>query len=407
MRKKSLAYLVTIVSCCLVAIACSSDSDGGNGAVIGPETGKTGILSLSLTDVPTDLYQAVYIRIDGIQVYLGGGEEIAGNWKTVATPLKIYNLLELVNGVLEQLGTSSLGTGTYQRMRLVLGTAPTNSANILGVSHPYANYVIDPDNRTHELNIPSTIIAGSKIAGDFKINENSTTELILDFDVPASVVQAGNSGNWLLTPKINVLNADEYATVSGIVNKLADSESSGIPGAHISLQYETPGADDLKDAVTVETATVSAEGDMNNSIENGDYALLTDPGSYRLVSYKDGYAVGCTAVDSITGQITIQDVELTTAAAGTVEGNVIINGADSEQYATLSFRQPATCEGMTATSMLEVRSVNIVAGYWYQISLPVGTYSLVASGTDMETVEYTGIKVTDSGVSYQNVSLAP
>ncbi len=407
MRKKSLAYLITIVSCCLVAIACSSDSDGDSGVVIGPETAKTGSLALSLADVPTDLYQAVYVRIDGIQVYLGGGEEVAGNWKTVANPMKIYNLLELTNGTLEQLGTSSLDTGTYQQMRLVLGTAPTNSANILGVSHPYANYVIDPDNRTHELNIPSTIIAGSKIASNFEINENSTTELILDFDISASVVQAGNSGNWLLAPKIMVLNADEHATVSGIVNKLADPEPSGIPGAYVSLQYETPGADDLKDAVTVEAATVSAEDDMTRSIENGDYTLLTDPGSYRLVSYKDGYAVGCTAVNSITGQTTIQDVELTTTATGTVEGNVIINGADSEQYATISFRQPAPCEGMTSNSMLEVRSVNIVAGYWYQITLPVGTYSLVASGTDMETVEYTGIKVTDSEVSYQNITLAP
>jgi hypothetical protein len=54
-----------------------------------------------------------------------------GEWTTVATPKATYNLLELVNGVMEQLGLTNLPAGVYTQVRLYLGSTPDNTPNIL------------------------------------------------------------------------------------------------------------------------------------------------------------------------------------------------------------------------------------------------------------------------------------
>jgi len=396
-RTKSIHLLIVLLSCIAMA-ACGSS---GNGTGPKPGTPVTGTLSLGLTDASTDQYRAVYVRIDEVQVLTGADEEDPDNWETVATPMEIYNLLALANGVVEELGTAPLYTGSYGKMRLIFGTVPTDGTNILGVRHPYANYAIDWNNRSHALRVPNDFAAGVIIAHEFDISEDKATELVFDFDASASVVQAGNSGIWLLKPTIRVLDMKNHATVGGIASDAVSRE--GIAGALISLQYETTGAEDEKDAVSVQTASVSDEENADQEIESGEFTLLVTPGSYRLVSYKDGYAADCAPIDAAAGETTVRDIELEASAMGAVEGNVSINGAGSQQYATLSFRQPATCGDAEAT--VEALSVNIVYNYFYSVRLPVGSYSLVASSSGMETVVYDGIEVTDGGVTYQNVAL--
>ena len=72
------------------------------------------------------------------------------------------------------------------------------SSRICGCS---PNYVILEDDSVHELKVPSGYQSGVKIVKGFTINENGTTEIILDFDAMSSVVEAGNSGQWLLKLK--------------------------------------------------------------------------------------------------------------------------------------------------------------------------------------------------------------
>ena len=64
---------------------------GGGGST---EVG-TGTLAVGLTDSTTDKYSAIYVTIDEVQVNkndsLSNGNS---GWKTVATPMKTYNLLK-------------------------------------------------------------------------------------------------------------------------------------------------------------------------------------------------------------------------------------------------------------------------------------------------------------------------
>ena len=110
--QKLFGYLLCLTFILLLA-AC-----GGGGSSDGQ-----GTLSTSLTDSSSDEYKAVYVTIDRIDVH----HDDSGDWETVATPGTTYNLLELVNGVVEQLGEVLLDSGHYTQMRLIIGDTPDQS----------------------------------------------------------------------------------------------------------------------------------------------------------------------------------------------------------------------------------------------------------------------------------------
>lgn len=110
---------------------------------------------------------AVYITIKEVWVSKEAEEtadtdtEAAAEWIVVSQPNATYNLLELVNGMVQELGISELEAGKYNQIRLVLGETPDETLNIMGSPHPYANYLIygeDADNFDYyELKIPNRI----------------------------------------------------------------------------------------------------------------------------------------------------------------------------------------------------------------------------------------------------------
>src|SRR5512137_3120743 len=73
--------------------------------------GDSGRLLLNLTDKPTQDFQAVYVSIQEIAVHAATDPEDA--WTVIATPQKTVNLLELRNGVREQLALVDLNPGHY------------------------------------------------------------------------------------------------------------------------------------------------------------------------------------------------------------------------------------------------------------------------------------------------------
>ncbi len=351
---------------------------GGGGGLDG---GGTGTLSLSLTDAAVDGLKAVYVTIDKVQVHLGGNESAPANWKTVSDVGngRTYNLLELVNGMRSDLGLTDLEAGRYTQMRLVLGRSPDGGINILSRRHPFANYVITDTDVLHELKVPSGFQTGIKIVHGFTIEENGTTELVLDFDAARSVVRAGASGNWLLKPTIKVLELLDYAIVRGVVK---DPAGNPVAGVRVTAQRwddnETP-ADKTDDTLVVHAATVTDS--------QGEFALMLDPAPtgtlYNIVAYETGYLPGCTEVRAAPG---LNQSEGATPVllegsqpTGTLTGEALISGAAEDQFVALSLRRTFSCvdaEDSTQRNLSygEVKSLNILNGSSYELELTVGAY---------------------------------
>ncbi|MFO8113221.1 MAG: DUF4382 domain-containing protein, partial [Desulfosalsimonadaceae bacterium] len=264
-------------------------STGGSGS--DAPSAENGTLALYLTDATTN-YQAVYVTISEIQVHISGSDEDGeeedvlegedaleeeGEWITVAEPEQTYNLLELVNGVMAQLGITELETGHYTMLRMILGETPDGEPNLLGYEHPYPNYIITESDEEIEMFVPSGYQTGIKLVSGFEIVAGASTELVLDFDASRSVVKAGRSGKYLLKPTIKVVDYISRADVNGIVN---DPDGEGLPGAIVSAQIYNPGDEEASIDPTVEIFT-STQTD-----EAGNYRLFLPPGNYNIVAYK-------------------------------------------------------------------------------------------------------------------------
>jgi hypothetical protein len=350
-------------------VSCHGGGSGGGSG------NGSGTLVLGLTDASTDEYKAIYVTIAAVQVNKAAAEEEdeaeddGSGWQTILTPEMTYDLLELVNGVIETLGIVELEAGKYNQMRLILAEQPDDSLNILVDPHPYANYLIDSADNEKELKVPSGLQTGIKIVKGFTIIASQSTELILDFDAKKSVVQAGKSGKCLLKPTIKVLETTVNSAV-GIV----DDGTAPLAGALVSAQVHDPGAVDAKDEVAIESSTVTSE--------TGSYVLYLAPGTYNIVAMQDGYEPDCVETAATGFEEYGVDFSLTAAASGTATGT--INGlAAPENFATLSFRQELDCG--SGNVPVEVKAINVAEGGSYTVPLPAGDYQLVVSSAGEET----------------------
>ncbi len=373
MRPKPYKILSAFLLCLGVGLLLYACGGGGSG-------GGVGTLSTALTDSTTDEYQAIYVTIARVEVHNDAG----GSWETVATPDATYNLLDLVNGVRENLGMATLGAGHYTQMRLIIGLTPDAGLNLFSQPHPYANYFIAKDGAIHELKVPSGPQTGLKLVNGFDIDTDQTTELILDFDALRSVVMAGSSGQYLLKPTIKVLDTAEGAKVSGTVADAGTEPPTPLSGALVTAQTADTGAGiDVKDQVVVEAGTLTDA--------NGGYALFLAPATYNLVAIAAGYLPACSPVDLSAGETSQVDFSLTAAAAapGTIAGSVSIADAVADQHVTIDFRQDVDCGG--TSQVVTVKSLNVADGGSYTVELPAGDYQVVASsfGKDSQTADVT------------------
>jgi hypothetical protein len=395
------AWIILSLSILIFTACGGGGSSGGGGGSSGG--GETGTVSVGLTDSANGKYLAIYITIDEVQVNKKDSSSNGNSgWKTVATPMKTYNLLKLVNGVTEILGENELEVGTYHQIRLIIGKTAESENNIDGVPHPYANYVVlnNGDGSYVPLKIPSGYQTGVKLVHNFEVEDDGFVELVLDFEACKSVVETG-SGKYILKPTIKVIEPAQKSLVYGEVTDNIDS-AIHITGALVSAQI----SEGLSASVVRSTLT----SDEDN--QKGQYMLLLSPDqTYNIVVYSDKkvdgeeklYLPACAGITSpLDGELE-QNFTLVKSYFGTIFGDVSVSGVidpEDPPIVYISFYTTLECGD---NDYIEVTSLSVspdtVSGiYTYTVDLPVGDYDVVASSEGFDPDTATGVALT-SGAS--------
>jgi hypothetical protein len=310
------------------------------------------------------------------------GDEDGGGWVTVATPNKVFNLLDLRNCLLEKLGSVDLTAGRkVTQIRLVLGETAQDG-------NPYANYVVIAGEAV-PIKVPSGTTSGLKInpQGPVEIEEDGQVHITLRIDLEKSLVFTGN-GKILLKPviKAETGGVDADAFISGTVT--ASSDGLVIEGARVSAQV-FDSDEVLEDQVRIENAATTDT--------NGEYRICVAPGTYNLVAVKEGFETSARRV-TVSGEETVDaDFELDASDEfGTVAGIVTAVDIGTDDPVTLSFRQKVSLDGQDV--VIEIASIGIANGESYSVSLAPGDYDVVASafGVDAFSTSVTVESATET-----------
>ncbi|MBB3119122.1 DUF4382 domain-containing protein [Pseudoduganella violacea] len=332
------------ISAALVLLAsCGGGGGGGNGGTPPPTT-TMGTVAVSLTDAPACGFDAVNITVAKVRIHASNiASDTDSGWTDITlTPARKINLLNLTNGALEALGQTSLATGHYSQIRLVLDA---NAGNGL------ANTVV-PTGSTAErsLDTPSAVQSGIKLVNDFDVGANQRVDLVLDFDACKSIVTKGN-GNYALKPVIKVVPT----TLNGISGFIAPA----LLASHVAISAQQAGA--------IIAATVPSA--------SGEFALTRLPaGNYDVVITADDRAASVVGAVPVTASAmtalstTAAPINMTASVQGSISGTVTLTPSSATEAATVTARQ--VISGGPAVA-LRYQGADLLNGSYTLDKLPV------------------------------------
>ena len=291
------------VSAAAILAACGGGSGGGNAAA-------TGTLKVALTDAPACGYDNVWVTVTKVRVHRSEtANDADADWSEVlvdpAGSGRRIDLLELQNGVLAELGQTSLPAGHYSQVRLVLAdNKDVANANELVLSSTKERVLLDT---------PSAQQSGLKLKHGFDVEANTEADVVLDFDACRSIVKAGNSGKYNLKPVIAVL-----PVLTGSINGAVDPDAARA-NAGVSLQRFDPSTGVVS---VVRATTVRADGTW--TLSPVPVSPSSGPG-YNLVIGSSGY-----------GNVVFTNVPVTTGTATTTPAVTLAVSAERRIGGTIA-----------------------------------------------------------------------
>ena len=167
-------------------------------------------LTVRMTDAPAN-YDAVMIDVQGVEITGNGGSLVKLN-----TTAKVYNLLELSNGINTMIATGDLNAGSISQIRLILGA--NNTVTVGGVVYP--------------LTTPSGMQSGLKLQVNQTFVAGVEYSILLDFDASQSIVLKGNN-EYQLKPVIRTIDTAISGSIKGSItpltgNVLISATSNGV-----------------------------------------------------------------------------------------------------------------------------------------------------------------------------------
>jgi len=231
----------------------------------------TSRVQLILVDEPGD-YLEVNVEIIDIQYKADGSGD---SWMsfTPESGYPIYvDLTELISGNTLLLADEMIPSGILRQVRLVLGDNNT--------------LLIEGEDDLIPLTTPSAQQSGLKLHLDEELEPGFSYTFILDWIVQESIVEAGNSGMYILKPVINVNTEVNSGSISGSVIEMIDDVETAIENVIVEVYTTT---DEL---VTDSLTDINGEF-LIQGLEAGIYVLkITRDGYLDYASLEINVTVG-------------------------------------------------------------------------------------------------------------------
>jgi len=290
MRHVKLIFAGFVLSV-LALVSCNNDENSI------PE--NKGRLNVLLTDspFPIELISSTWVTIDKVEIRQHS-ESDEDSFIVIAEGEMEFDLLELTNGITEQLASVDLEAGVYDMIRLHVVDATVVLAN----------------GTEFDLTVPSGSSSGLKIkiSPAIQLAEGQTSDVLLDFDVSKSFVAKGNINGQIngfnFKPVVRGIFLEYAGRIEGNV-----ADTTGAPLENASVQVLLP--EDIGEAD-------DDEMDDEEMEEDDDYKLVSTfsdvDGRYKLIGIPEGtYTVICELEGYQTD--TIQGVAVTSGNSTKVD----------------------------------------------------------------------------------------
>jgi len=266
---KRLFFIIFTAALVLLVSSCSKTTESGNGRLI-----------VKITDAPfpVDMVESAEVTITKIEIRKAGDGISDGTpFNVIWEGSETFDLLDLRNGVVEDLLNIDIPAGEYNLIRLFVDEASLK--------------VRDGDN--FNLKIPSGKQTGIKIfiRPGLVVEGGLTSELLLDFDLSRSFLMKGNMGSpagikgFAFKPVIRAVNNSTAGRLQGHVT---DKNNAIIPTALITVKQDTVVASAIADSL-------------------GYYKIIGLPaGTYSVLAEKETFdSVKDDGVKIVQGNMTI------------------------------------------------------------------------------------------------------
>lgn len=334
---------------CGVLLLAAFVAGCGGGSGDGADSGGSGTLGVSLTDAPACGFDAVNVTVRQVRVHQSeAADGSAGGWSEITLqPARKINLLELTNGVLEDLGETALPAGHYTQVRLML------SAN--DASNPFRNSVVRSSGPGAQLALttPSAVQSGIKLVHGFDVPAGARVDLVLDFDACKSIVARGN-GDYLLKPVVKV--------VPTALNGITGHVGAVLLGSNVVISAQQNG--------TVIRSTVP-------QAPSGAFRLARlAPGDYDVVIVAQDRATAVVRAVPVADSASVVAISTEAdpivppvSATRTIGGNATLNPPGAADEAVVVAARQTFAGGPTVT--VKWQAADLLTGA-YALSLPVG-----------------------------------